>query len=57
MSKSEYLLDSHLCIDDTCRVNPHCLKISKVLERIADFQGPGGIIDLVYSAVFTRGRR
>lgn len=51
------LLDLHLCIDDTCRVNPHCLKISKVLERIADFQGPGGIIDLVYSAVFTRGRR
>jgi len=26
-----------------------------VLERIADFQGPGGIIDLVCSAVFTRG--
>eukprot|EP00435_Cladocopium_sp_Y103_P055554 s777_g18.t1 len=26
-----------------------------VVERIADFQGPGGIIDLVYSAVFTRG--
>eukprot|EP00438_Fugacium_kawagutii_P033716 Skav206883 [mRNA] locus=scaffold6202:18690:57196:- [translate_table: standard] len=26
-----------------------------VMERIADFQGPGGIIDLVYSAVFTRG--
>jgi len=52
---SRALLDSHLCIDD--RVNPHCLKMSKVLERIADFQGPGGIIDLVYSAVFTRGRK
>ncbi|CAJ1348317.1 unnamed protein product [Effrenium voratum] len=28
---------------------------TEVNARVADFQGPGGIIDLVYSAVFTRG--
>eukprot|EP00933_Yihiella_yeosuensis_P036931 TRINITY_DN30782_c0_g1_i2.p1 TRINITY_DN30782_c0_g1~~TRINITY_DN30782_c0_g1_i2.p1 ORF type:complete len:556 (-),score=132.77 TRINITY_DN30782_c0_g1_i2:31-1524(-) len=28
---------------------------AEVSARISDFQGPGGIIDLVYSAVFTRG--
>eukprot|EP00931_Biecheleriopsis_adriatica_P053737 TRINITY_DN31529_c0_g1_i1.p1 TRINITY_DN31529_c0_g1~~TRINITY_DN31529_c0_g1_i1.p1 ORF type:complete len:547 (-),score=103.60 TRINITY_DN31529_c0_g1_i1:111-1619(-) len=28
---------------------------AEVQARIADFQGPGGVIDLVYSAVFTRG--
>jgi len=28
---------------------------AEISKRIADFRGPGGIIDLVYSVVFTRG--
>eukprot|EP00930_Biecheleria_cincta_P022717 TRINITY_DN16546_c0_g1_i1.p1 TRINITY_DN16546_c0_g1~~TRINITY_DN16546_c0_g1_i1.p1 ORF type:complete len:538 (-),score=101.57 TRINITY_DN16546_c0_g1_i1:168-1610(-) len=27
----------------------------EIQARIGDFQGPGGVIDLVYSAIFTRG--
>ena len=34
----------------------HAVALPKVQARIADFQGPGGIIDLVYSVVFTRGQ-
>ena len=38
-------------------INPVlALRVSEVRARIADFQAPGGIIDLMYSAIFTRGQ-